>query len=337
MKKYLVFVLTFAFIALLATIFLPRKYPTPPPGNPPNTQYWQLPTGSKIAYTLLSAKGIKKPHPIVYLHGGPGGHISKSNLENLAPLTEEGYDVYLYDQIGGGQSARLDDIKQYTVERHLLDLTAILEQIAAKKVILIGQSWGAVLATIFVAEHQDRVERLILTGPGPIYPVQQAYMQRKSPDSLHLRAPLMSNAQGNQKMNNLRTKTVAWWAVAFGSKLASDQEMDDFQTILGGEVNKSTVCDTANAPKPNSGGGYYAQVMTMKSLNEWPDFRQKLKKCPIPLYILRGQCDNQKWGAVEEYLEIFPRHTLEIAPNAGHFIGLEARDFYIETLRRFVR
>jgi proline iminopeptidase len=125
--------------------------------------------------------------------------------------------------------------------------------------------------------------------------------------------------------------------VAFGSKLASDQEMDDFQAILGGEVNKSTVCDTANAPKPKSGGGYYAQIMTMQSLYEWPDFRQKLKNCPIPLYILRGQCDNQKWGAVEEYLEIFPRHTLVIAPNAGHFIALEARDFYVEALRRFVR
>lgn len=107
-----------------------------------DTQYWQLPTGSRIAFTRIAAKAKKRPYPIIYLHCGPGGHVRDGLIGSLAPLAQEGYDLYFYDQIGSGMLDRLADITEYTVERHIQDLAAINEKLGGGKVILIGQSWG---------------------------------------------------------------------------------------------------------------------------------------------------------------------------------------------------
>jgi pimeloyl-ACP methyl ester carboxylesterase len=35
---------------------------------------------------------------------------------------------------------------------------------------------------------------------------------------------------------------------------------------------------------------------------------------------MKGECDNQKWGFTNEYLELFKNSELKIIPGAGHFI-----------------
>src|SRR5688572_11128075 len=93
------------------------------------TKYWNLSTGSKIAYTFIESKGIKKPYPLIYLHGGPGSGITDLQIETLRPLSNDGYDIYVYDQIGSGHSERLNDITQYTADRHKKDLEQIVSTI----------------------------------------------------------------------------------------------------------------------------------------------------------------------------------------------------------------
>lgn len=93
-----------------------RSYNVPQLQKRASTQYWDLPTNSRIGYTLISAKNKKKPYPIIYLHGGPGGFVTERDITMLSPLSDDGYDVYLYDQIGSGQSDRLENINEYTVQ-----------------------------------------------------------------------------------------------------------------------------------------------------------------------------------------------------------------------------
>lgn len=85
-----------------------------------------------------------------------------------APFSEEGFDIFLYDQIGSEQSERLADINEYTADRHKKDLEELIKKIGSEKVILIGQSWGAILATLFIADSPEKVEKVVLTGAGPI-------------------------------------------------------------------------------------------------------------------------------------------------------------------------
>jgi hypothetical protein len=131
---------------LAVAIFWPRSYGSRPMRERAGTAYWSLPTGSRIAYWKIPARegmiparggkipasggmipgrggmipgeGVKKPFPIIYLQGGPGGAIDDGIIRMMTPLAEEGYDIYLYDQIGCGWSARLADIRDYTTDRH---------------------------------------------------------------------------------------------------------------------------------------------------------------------------------------------------------------------------
>ncbi len=334
--RFITYALLLSFVVYMLAVFIPRSYDVPQMHIRKSTQYWDLQTGSKIAYTLVSAKGIKKPYPIIYLHGGPGGFISDRNIEMLEPLSEGGFDIYLYDQIGSGQSERLVNINEYTADRHKKDLEELIKKIGSEKVILIGQSWGAVLATLFIADNPDKVDKAILTGAGPIIPMREELVNTNAPDSLNLRKPPYSNGEANEKSENSRTNAITFWAKSFGKKLASDKEADDFQTYLTLELNKATVCDTSKALKAEGGGGFYAHVMTVQSFNEIQDTRPKLKGSKVPILIMKGQCDNQPWGFLNEYLELFPNHHLKIIPDAGHSISVEQPELYLKTIREFL-
>ena len=334
--RFLRYSLPVLLLFFLYLVFWPRHYNVPPLQLRPGTKYWNLSTGSRIAYTFIAATGNKKQTPIIYLHGGPGGSVSDDVIKDLSPLGNNGYDIYLYDQVGGGRSARLDNINDYTVGRHISDLKEIIHNTGAQKVILIGQSWGAVLAALFTADNAEKIEKIIFTSPGPIYPVLQQLKNDTAPDSLHLKAPFFSNKDGNEKTNNIRTRAIIFWANQFNKKLASDEEADNFATYRNTMVNRSTVCDTANIPKATAGSGFYAGIMTLKSLGQVKDPRPALKNLNIPVLVMKGQCDNQPWGFTNEYLSLFSNHQFKWIPGAGHFIAVEQPLYYIEAIKDFL-
>ena len=334
--KWLGYALLICLLLLCVAVFYPGNYNVPQLQTRAGTQYWKLKTGSAIGYTIIAAKGEKKSYPIIYLHGGPGGYVSDKIIQTLSPLADEGYNVYLYDQVGSGQSARLDDITQFTVGRHIADLKEIIQNTGTQKVILIGQSWGAILAALFAADNSDNIEKIIFTSPGPVYPVNNELLKVKAPENLHLKNPVFTNAQGNKVANNIRTMAMAYCATTFGFKLSTDKEADNFDTYLNYELNKSTVCDTTKIPKQEAGGGYYAGIMTYKSLTTQKDPRPKIKALNVPVLIMKGQCDNQPWGFTYEYTQLFKNHQLIVIPNAGHYIALEQPALYIQTIKDFL-
>lgn len=103
---------------------------------------------------------------LVMLHGGPGGDY-RSLLKNSA-FSDEGYFVVFYDQIGSGLSER-QNADFFTTQAFIDELDAIIEHYrssATQKVVLVGQSWGAMLATAYVNDFPDKISGLILTEPG---------------------------------------------------------------------------------------------------------------------------------------------------------------------------
>ena len=80
---------------------------------------------------------------LVCLHGGPG-----ANLRTFYPLTRlarDGVQVVLYDQLGGGRSARPDHDDLFTVEHFVWELEALVAALGLGRVHLLGQSWGGML------------------------------------------------------------------------------------------------------------------------------------------------------------------------------------------------
>lgn len=302
-----------------------------------STKYWDLKTGSHIAYTFVPAKGNeKKPYPVIYLHGGPGGYVYSKNIEVLSELSNNGFDVYFYDQIGCGLSARLKDITQYTAEKHKKDLEEIVKVIGAKKVIFICQSWGGTLATLYVADHSDKVEKLIFTNPGPIKPEIIKNPKNNFPDSLHLRQPYDPNKKANLMAISPRTISIGLWANVIGKKLASDKEMDGFLTSLAQEFTKGLVCDSTKILKEEGGAGGYCSICTNNSFKKLEDPRPKLIGNNIPVLFLKGQCDNIEWEYNQEYFKYYKNLKFVLIKDAGHQIFVEQPKQYVDEILKFI-
>ena len=278
--KFLIIIGLSAIAYIVYSIFVPRIYGLEYEFRNEDSLTWNLSTGSTINYTKISTtlKTYVPNAPIIYLHGGPGGKISTKIIDDLKPLSNEGFDLYFYDQVGSGYSNRLENIKEYTVERHVEDLKEIIDKIGSEQVILIGQSWGAVLLTQFLGKYPERVEKAIFISPGSVFPIRRRLANLASPDSLNLKSPAFSNQQGNREVSTLRSKVTRWYAYSFGKKLMSDEEADGFFTVLNGKLNKSVVCDVAKSIAARTGSGYYSHIMTMKSLYAYRKGHSKICK-----------------------------------------------------------
>ena len=334
--KVIAVILTLGILIFGIIFSIPAEYDVEPFRERKGTQYWNLEVDSKIGYTKVETTISKKKDPIIYIHGGPGGRIKDEVIEVLKPLSEQGHDLYFYDQIGSGHSTRLKDITQYSVERHREDLRKIIKIIGAEKVILIGHSWGACLATNFLQEYSETVNKIILTSPGPVLPINRAVANMIPPDSLKLIEPKFSNREGNEKAYNWRSRIINKWAYIFNSKLATDKEVDDFFTYLNQELSKSTNCYLEEQKKYEGGSGYYSHIMTVKSLIRVKNKRDRLKELDTPVLILRGQCDNQKWGYTKEYLELLVNSNLKIIEKVGHNIINKKGEEYIKLISEFL-
>lgn len=167
---------TFRSIGILILLFLvwsliPLKQTIAPIQPREDTKYWTMQNEFRIAYTKIEGDTANIHPPLIFLHGGPGGYIHSSIINQMREVAQNGYDVYLYDQIGSGLSDRLPKPKDYSFERHLNDLNEIIStQIKTQKVILIGHSFGGILATHFTANHSEKVDKLILSSPGDLQP-----------------------------------------------------------------------------------------------------------------------------------------------------------------------
>jgi proline iminopeptidase len=321
---------------ILWVFFIPRSYDVQAFEERKGTEYWLLNTGSKIGLVKIKSNSDDIKSPIIYLHGGPGGMIKDEIIQALEPLSALGHDLYFYDQIGSGHSSRLENIQEYTVDRHKTDLQEIIKKINSEKVIIIAHSWGCLLAINYIQENSEKVEKMILEGPGPILPINKYMAKEIPPDSLNLIVPEFSNEEGNRKAHNLRSKLISKWAYIFNGKLASDKEMDDFFTYLNEELSKSTFCKANQKKKYTGGSGYYSHIMTVKSFNEVEDKRERLGNIHIPVLILRGQCDNQKWGYAKEYLDLLPNSQLVIIENVGHDLIKGNKDKYYDLVSDFI-
>lgn len=119
--------------------------------------------------TQLHSEAFGNPSDpmILVLHGGPGGDYRA--LLNCSKFAADGYYVVFYDQRGSGLSRRHNKDIYNTMQLFIDELDAVIRHYRRQpdqKVILLGQSWGAMLATAYVNEYPGAVSGLILSEPG---------------------------------------------------------------------------------------------------------------------------------------------------------------------------
>lgn len=107
--------------------------------------------------TLGASSGPKA----LFLHGGPGLF---SYMERLCEAVTPFCRPIFYDQRGSKQTDAIIGI-----EDHLADLAMIVDRsFPDSRPILVGHSWGAMLAVLFASRHADQTDKVIAVASGPL-------------------------------------------------------------------------------------------------------------------------------------------------------------------------
>src|SRR5687768_4769893 len=126
---------------------------------------------TRTASPLYWAKYGRADGPrLLVLHGGPGADHCYL-LPQMLHLGER-HDLLFYDQRGGGQS-KSDARVPVTWQTHVEDLAAVIDEFSLEPLSIVGYSWGAMLALLYVIEARKSTslrapERLALISPAPL-------------------------------------------------------------------------------------------------------------------------------------------------------------------------
>ena len=116
-------------------------------------------SGVRIYYKTLGS-GV----PLLLLHGGPGADHSDF-LPALQPLARR-CQLVLIDERGSGRSERLKDPKGYTLNHMVKDIERLRKHLQVRQFVVLGHSFGGILAQAYAMRHPNRILGLVLAGTG---------------------------------------------------------------------------------------------------------------------------------------------------------------------------
>lgn len=319
--------------ALTASVCIPtvpteRRYP---PGLPfVATQHWSLATGSRVAvyHYPPTSDGARHPTPLVYLHGGPVRGISVLDHRFLQLLARQGYDVYAYEQAGGGRSDLLP-MDEYTISRSVRDLAAFVDRLGKGRVDVLGFSAGAAVLTRALAEPRvaAHVHRAIIAEPGPMDgPTTRISGQQGRPSARGL-APAMTGP---------RSTRVPRYAVAFGfmqlGLLAPDtgligqaEGVNAFTAADLGSDTASAYCarDAHRIPIEDTAQNFSfspaASRHVQQTLKDSASIEQQLRRSRTPAMLMIAECSSQVRQWATAILSNDPAiQRTQYMPGVGH-------------------
>lgn len=115
---------------------------------------------------------------VLLLHGGPGAtHEYFEAADSYFPNAEVEY--YYYDQLGSGNSDNPDDPSLWETERFVeeVEQVRIALGLDSSNFILLGHSWGGILATEYALKYQENLKGLIISNMVASIPEYMKYAE----------------------------------------------------------------------------------------------------------------------------------------------------------------
>jgi len=257
-------------------------------------------------------------YPVIILHGGPGGYNYVFEREP-GPLLEESLDIIYYEQRGCGRSEKPFD-NDYSVERLVQDLYCLLKHLNLQKVVLLGYSFGAELATEFAIKYPNHVHKLILQAPTDFSQMDNMFeIQYRGFKDLGANF-IFSNA------SNILTKYDQMWASVneelVNKFLFFNQERGTAMRVLW---QASGLINT---------GEMSQQVFNRR--RQTP-LLEDIKHINAPTLILIGKHDkNVGVELARNFHDNIENSEFHIFENSGHFPDFEEPERYVEVVKRFI-
>lgn len=258
--------------------------------------------------------------PVVMVHGNPTWSIY---YRALVDALRGDHRVIVPDHIGCGFSDKpADDAYDYTLERRIQDLGALIEHLGLHEpVTLVAHDWGGMIGMGWAVANPDRIGRIVLMNTAAFH----------LPDDMKMPASLafVRNtrlASWLVRHANLFSRGAAWLAPAKSmGRALRDAYCAPYDSPENRIATLRFVQDIPLAP----GDRAYDAVSAVES--GLPHFAE------TPIQLLWGQKDFVFRPEVADvFLRHWPHAELHRFAKAGHYVLEDARDEIVSRVRDFL-
>ena len=245
--------------------------------------------------------------PAVLLHGGPG--MSATYLDPLVPLLTGAFSPILHQQRGLPPTTIGEP---FTVEAHVADAAAVIDEAAGGRAWIVGHSWGGHLALHVLVACPERIAGAVIIDP------LGAYLEVMEEFGKRLEAPL-TDAQ-RAWVGEVEAKEEAGTATA-------EESLETLRLLW-----PSYFADPPTAPPmPDIELSVPAFAATMASVKEHSEGETLVRGLPevpaeIPVLFVHGAASPMPVRASTETAKLIPHAEVEVIDGAGHFLWHERPD-----------
>ena len=254
--------------------------------------------------------------PVLFVHhGGPGGDHSlfRPWLDGLQDTAQ----IIYFDHRGTGRSGRAD-VSTYTLEQMADDIEALRLYLGIEAPVLLGASFGGMVALQYAVRYPDSLSKLILADTAPSNEYYALSMKQVAEVASAEQMELITALFGG----TITPEKYARWAEVVGPLYyrtvppLSEREAVDARVIAGPEV---------------------AEHVMKHELPSY-DVRAQLGAIHIPTLVVTGRYD---WvtppSQSEEIVKGIPHANLHIFENSGHNPLVEETQEFLQTISRFIQ
>ena len=127
--------------------------------------YLNIPDGEDGTLRLHYVdEGDKGAAPVLLMHGEPSWSYLYRKM--IPPLVAAGYRVIAPDLIGFGRSDKPTKPEDYTYQRHVDWITAVLLNLDLQNITLFCQDWGGLIGLRLIADYPERFQRAVVANTG---------------------------------------------------------------------------------------------------------------------------------------------------------------------------
>jgi proline iminopeptidase len=261
----------------------------------------------------LYCREIGKGTAIIVLHGGPDFDHSYllPELDRLA----DSYRLIYYDQRGRGRSAEGVKPEDVTLASDIADIERVRQYFHLDSVVLLGHSWGTVLALEYALRYPERVAGLILMNPAPAstedyQQLRKEWLEKRAEDMERRRAISGSAAYKEGDPDAV----TAYYRIHFKPALARSEDYEKLIARLRSSFTKEGILK--------------ARAIEDRLMNEtWslPDYDllPRLKALSIPTLVIYSDHEFVPVGTSEHITHAMPNARMVTLKDCGHFSYLE--------------
>ena len=278
--------------------------------------YAQTTDSIKVSNATLFFTIHGKGQKILLLSGGPG--LPSSSLAALDEQLSKRYSSILFDQRGTGKSyTKPFDSTTINLNQAAEDINLLRKKLGVSKIIIVGHSWGAMLALYYATKFSEQTEKLILIDPGPLsiemYPIiEETVMSRTSADE----KTIMKTIEDSMAADKLSMEQKATMAkIDTRLKLYDARKADSILTLM------------RNGGKGNDVMGDLIMQDLFKTNY---DITEKVPNLKMPVIVICGRQDPIGLFPAFDIQRLDPRATVYWIERSGHFPWLEEPEAFYE-------